>query len=180
MLGSLIAGGTAGGASIFTMGNSPDWIGLFSDISSNISNNATTVFAAAIAKLYGLFGGSGSATTSVQISSETLKSIELLIANSAAIAQALNPINDNSVKVYELFAAVGGQQPFMIRGQKHPWFTFNMNAGEVWKYGTTAKGEVIGTNSTVARYGLGGITGGLTREFYFRVIWHLLFLWKKH
>jgi len=168
LLGSLIAGGTAGGASIFTVGNSPDWIGMFSDISSNIANNTNTVLVAAIAKLYGLFGGSGSTTTSAQMSSETLKSIELLIANSAAIAQALNPTNDNSVKVYELFAAVGGTQPFMIRGQKHPWFTFNMNAEEVWKYGTTAKNEVIGSNSTAARYVFGDLPGGLEQRVLFQ------------
>ncbi|MCU0388814.1 MAG: hypothetical protein MUE71_09435, partial [Chitinophagaceae bacterium] len=49
LLGSLIAGGSAGSASIFTVGNSPDWVGMFKDV----SNSTTTFLVAAIAKLYG-------------------------------------------------------------------------------------------------------------------------------
>jgi hypothetical protein len=40
---------------------------------------------------------------------------------------------------------------------KTPWFHFDMKAGDVWKYGTTSKSQVMGSNSNVARYGPGDL-----------------------
>jgi RHS repeat-associated protein len=153
MFESMFAGGMAGGASIFSVGHSPDWLGMFRDVSSKTTAATTTLLAATIAKLYGLFGG-GTSSGEVKISGEVLKQIEMVIANAAIIAAALNPTNDKSVKVYELVARGNGPQPFMLWGLgKTPWFQTNMKAGDVWKYGTTSKSQVMGANNAVARYG---------------------------
>ena len=55
----------------------------------------------------------------------------------------------------------------MLHGLKHPWFEVNMSAGEVWKYGTTVKSQVIGSNSTIARYGTGEVPAGLQPRVLF-------------
>jgi hypothetical protein len=89
--------------------------------------------------------------------------LEMIIANATNIADALNPNNDKSVKVYELVSTINGKQPFMIWGLgSTPGFYFDMNVGDTWKYGTTMKSNVIGANTKVARYSRGDLPAMVT------------------
>jgi len=123
----LFAGIGAGSTSMFAVGNSPDWLAMFSDLSESVNTSCNKAFIQLFAKLIALNNSASIVTADPALVDKMMKELKNLYSKT---------LRGQGV-VYKLIANTTGNYDVYTSGSLLSTGKIPLKAGDIWKYGET-------------------------------------------
>jgi hypothetical protein len=112
---------------MFAVGNSPDWLAMFSDLSKAANTSFSTAFVELFSKLVALSNSASAITADPALVDKMMKELDNLYSKT---------LGGQGV-VYKLIANTTGNYDVYTSGSSLPTGKVPLKAGDIWKYGET-------------------------------------------